>query len=526
MVIVAALLLASQAAHADDAPPPTATELPCCQLGQSACFLALDGVVVDQDSSYLALTERGEPHHVRAAIEMALALGAGTAWYWIDRDRQVADWDYPSWSQRLTLDIWRFDNNPFGINYIGHPLNGASFHALARANDLGLWGSVGYGLATSMAWEFLFEFREKISINDAIVTTGAGIALGELVHWLGRYVNSRPARRQGIGHAIARWTAGLTVAAHDFLNGNTRRTTVAADSLGFRSDIWHRFDISYSLARGDASARNGEGDDARLTIHAFRASARLIGLPGYLRPGHIGRWFGDANVTSLKVEALRSSRGSGVSFAADAILVGRHQQNLPASGAPTIGYALLAGPAIGYSYLRERFDPFEDRLALMHLPGPAADLVLAGRGWQARLQSRVAYDFVGIHAVSHDRWQSAHPEEVGKTILHKQGYYYGWGWSARAQLALSVPYAELGASIFYGAYGSQEGLDRSQESLTIDPHLEDTVLRHQAWLRLRRNRSGMYLELRSDSRRRRSSYAELDAAQDFHSLELGLGLEF
>ena len=107
-------------------------------------------------------------HFWRAALGEALAIGAGTAWYWIDRDRQVADWDSLSWSQRLTLDVIRYDNNPFNINFGGHALNGASYHAIARANGLGLYASAGLGLLTSITWEYALEFREKVSINELL----------------------------------------------------------------------------------------------------------------------------------------------------------------------------------------------------------------------------------------------------------------------------------------------------------------------------------------------------------------------
>jgi hypothetical protein len=125
----------------------------------------------------------------------------------IDRNRQVGDWDFPSLKQRLTFEAWRFDNNPFPINFAWHAYDGSQYHLFARSNDLGLLASMGYGIGTSLAWEFGVEFREKVSINDVIVTTGAGTAIGEAVHWLGRYLESAPSPRWSMPSSSRTWIA-------------------------------------------------------------------------------------------------------------------------------------------------------------------------------------------------------------------------------------------------------------------------------------------------------------------------------
>ena len=140
-------------------------------------------------------------NYLRAGIESVVGLAGGTAWYWIDRERQVADWDFPSVKQRFTLEAWRYDNNPFAINHIWHPTSGTLFHLAGRSNDLSLPVSAGYGFVASMLWEYALEFREKISVNDVMVTPGAGITMGEFFHWL------RPLRAKRSGRH-RRWTRG------------------------------------------------------------------------------------------------------------------------------------------------------------------------------------------------------------------------------------------------------------------------------------------------------------------------------
>ena len=190
---------------------PAAADSPC-QLGELGCVLDGDGATIDADAAYRDTVARGESHWLRAAIEEGLLLGAGTAWYWIDRERQVADWDFPSLKQRFNFEAWRLDSNPFPINFFGHAFNGAGFHLLARSNDLSLPAALGYGFATSMVWEYALEFREKISINDVILTPIAGLTGGEFFHWLA--VTSRemaPRRCAGLSACRTRCT-GLSMA--------------------------------------------------------------------------------------------------------------------------------------------------------------------------------------------------------------------------------------------------------------------------------------------------------------------------
>ena len=80
-------------------------------------------------------------------------LAGGTTWYWLD-DRNIVDWDFDSWEQRFSEEAYRFDNNEFPINFIGHALNGAAFYGLSRSNRMDVLSSFLYGAVTSFVWEF------------------------------------------------------------------------------------------------------------------------------------------------------------------------------------------------------------------------------------------------------------------------------------------------------------------------------------------------------------------------------------
>jgi hypothetical protein len=392
-------------------------------------------------SLVLLLQVEGEerPRYGRAALEEAAALAAGAIWYWLD-DRNIADWDYPSLKERLNGEAWRFDNNTFPINYAWHAVNGTGFHAIARANGLSMRASFGYGFATSMVWEYVLEFREKVSINDVVVTPGAGLAMGEFVYWLGAYLGY-----PGLGHEV--------------VDGRGPR----------RRDIGHRFELAY-----------GFGGD----VHELSARGELT------PPG--GR------ATSLTLRLPITAEGAGIDLYAEALLV--------------------RFVAIAYRYRYEELGDWEDRLSLMHLPGPAFDL----RHRFLRVSARAHLDLVGVHAASYPAWEEAHPGAVEKTVLRRHGYYYGWGGSGRLAVELQAPYVGAGGALFYGRYASIEGLDRSQEEVTFDVEASDTVLDYEAWLRVS-PWSRLYLQARLTHQSRDGRVGGVDSERDRRRYLVELG---
>jgi len=72
------------------------------------------------------------------------------------------------------------------INQWGHPYQAAPTSRPAAANGLSFWESAPLSAIGALTWEYLAE-RHKPSLNDLIVTTFGGIALGEMFHrsaWL------------------------------------------------------------------------------------------------------------------------------------------------------------------------------------------------------------------------------------------------------------------------------------------------------------------------------------------------------
>lgn len=76
-----------------------------------------------------------------------------------------------------------FDQDELQTNFFGHPYHGGLMFNSSRAVGLGFWESIPYTFVGSLTWE-LFGEKEPPSTNDLLVTTLAGIILGEITHRL------------------------------------------------------------------------------------------------------------------------------------------------------------------------------------------------------------------------------------------------------------------------------------------------------------------------------------------------------
>lgn len=102
-------------------------------------------------------------------------------------DRFVYDRDY----SRVNLKTWKYnikngwewDNDPFGVNFIGHPYSGSMYFNAARARGYSFIESVPLTVLGSLIWEYFGE-NTRPSYNDIINTPINGIFLGEILYRL------------------------------------------------------------------------------------------------------------------------------------------------------------------------------------------------------------------------------------------------------------------------------------------------------------------------------------------------------
>lgn len=103
----------------------------------------------------------------------------------------ITNWDGQGWryfgqhlKQAYTMPpVW--DKDRWVVNYIGHPVQGAVFFNSLRSQDCSFWASAGFAVFHTLLWEYGIEaVNERPSAQDLITTPVAGIALGELFHFL------------------------------------------------------------------------------------------------------------------------------------------------------------------------------------------------------------------------------------------------------------------------------------------------------------------------------------------------------
>src|SRR5690606_31048110 len=131
---------------------------------------------------------------------------------------------------------------------------------------------------------------------------------------------------------------------------------------------------------------------------------------------------------------------------------------------------------VAYGYRSSQARGWDERYAPTSLPGLAAKIWLAEGDLRAELSGRANIDFSGISALAYPAWQEQDPDLRAKTVLRKQGYYYGWGPSTAWQLSLSAQDLQLYGSLLSASIHSTEGLDRSQEDIVFDERAHSTIL--------------------------------------------------
>jgi hypothetical protein len=108
--------------------------------------------------------------------------------------------------QNLLHGPWVYDHDPFDINQLGHPLQGAMMYGFARSSGLNFWESLLYSNTGSLMWKISGE-TDAPSINDQITTGNAGSILGEELYRMGSLVLERGSEGGAKPAAWREWCA-------------------------------------------------------------------------------------------------------------------------------------------------------------------------------------------------------------------------------------------------------------------------------------------------------------------------------
>jgi hypothetical protein len=133
--------------------------------------------------------EGGHKNYFLPVLEIvAMDAGINVAGRYVD---DPAAFEVSSASIRRNLKSkWVIDDDPFEVNQIGHPYQGAMYHNIARSNGMNYWQSMAYTFAGSVFWEVFGETTTP-SKNDQISTGIGGSFLGEPLHRISRLILER-----------------------------------------------------------------------------------------------------------------------------------------------------------------------------------------------------------------------------------------------------------------------------------------------------------------------------------------------
>lgn len=221
-----------------------------------------------------------------------------------------------------------WDDNSFMINQWGHPYQGSTYFSAGRSNGLSFWESAPLAVLGAAAWEYLGE-RHTPSLNDLVMTSLGGIALGEVFHrsaWLLR--DTTDTGKSRLWREIGAGVIDPVSAANRFIDRDALRVvehptafTPASLSASFDAGLlWRGENLSFIDATGEpflqANVRYGTMAEGRSTtpFDAFFVSLRLGG-----GGGAISEVRGRGRLIGLSVTG-HAARQSGHSLHASALM--------------------------------------------------------------------------------------------------------------------------------------------------------------------------------------------------------------
>lgn len=170
-----------------------------------------------------------------------------------------------AWSHLTMKDIkhnathgyWVWDQDDIGMNAFRHPMHGALFYLIARANGMNVGESSFYTLGGTWMWEIFCEAQEP-AINDMVYTSVGGITIGETL-WRSGKCLLEMFKKKRKGKTFAPFTTSLTLGFRGFdsYNNPSVRTAFATWDATYgdlfddeKRGLFDYFDLSGTIVVG------------------------------------------------------------------------------------------------------------------------------------------------------------------------------------------------------------------------------------------------------------------------------------
>jgi hypothetical protein len=446
------------------------------------------GKVLDFPEAYKSFQYENpaQKHYLRATLELAGVLGLGVVEYFREVGVNSRDWalqyDWISLRRKFTLDAWEFDNNRYNTNALSHSVAGTIYYTTARSNHLSILESALFAFAGSTTWEFFAEYREKVSINDMIVTPMAGMAIGEVLHQLGSFLDRGD---QNLFTALLGSIFGGPQKLHDWIDHNSpTRSGEPTTALGLSKSGWHEFKLYGGSGRlsGDTSKTSG--------MIQIGFQTEVINVPSYGREGEISKVLTDGNFTKLLVEATMS-QGSveDFKFFAQAALAGYYRQSIQKGAAGDLqGYSFFigTGTALEYSlhdYAQGTPNAHSDKLTVVSVVGSNMELNLYLKGVHVRATLDMYADFAMLSSFAIDHYDRIGGDQsVLTNPMRNEQYYHAFGATITPRVLVEYKSFEIGAEAQAETFIAARFRDRNQDTLTNQIGNGDERARVKAWI--------------------------------------------
>lgn len=384
-------------------------------------------------------------HYLRAALEELGLIGAGLGYYFIKQQENSIDWalDYTwrGFRSKLTCESCALDQNFFDTNYVTHPLAGTLYYIAARGNRLTVLESLGYALTMSTLWEFVGEFRERVSVNDLIVTPLAGLAIGESTTQIGAFFDRGcPSAVNSVLGSVF----GPSKSIHDGIDGARLARARSCDAHGFSRTDAHRFAIWAGAASVWERPHDAAFDELR-----FGLSMDVSNLEpaGETRRGWVA--FSDGNLSSIDARvAIGSGYMSDLRIGARVVPAGLHYRNLTGTpGFLTRGHEVTTGLLVGTEYSIHRQGRPAGPLARFFVIDALATrfaYALHGGAFELELSLDAGATFAGISTFALAAYRRGVEDGELATVTRLEGYSHALGFALAPRARLRMQGAELG----------------------------------------------------------------------------------
>lgn len=420
-------------------------------------------------------------YYLRAGVEELGLIGAGLGYYFIQQQQNSIDWalgyDWLSFRQKLTCQACALDTNGFDTNFVTHPLAGTLYYLAARGNRLSVLESLGYALTMSTLWEFLGEFRERVSVNDSIVTPLAGLAIGESTTQLGAFFDR--SCNTGANRVLGA-VLGPSKSIHDGLDGAEVARSSDCDEHGLTRRGAHRFRFWTGVASVWPDVPGPALNELRAGFDAAVTHIDQVGRPGR---GWVG--FSDGNVSSVDARiALESTYVSDFRIGAHVVPAGLYYRNVSPSSGGLQGRELLVGVLVGSEYsLHRRLRPAGpwDRIFVVDAPASRFSFTLHGGPLKLDVSVDGGGTFAGVTTLALARFEAGFERPELASVTAEHGYSHTLGFALAPRVRLRLEGAELGIEARGDRFFALRALDPERPAHGMTP-IYETRRRAEAWL--------------------------------------------